>query len=1142
MLTAENHCHPRHAFAMRICACLYALLCAIWIAGCGYAGSAGTAAQFRAMQIVSQPVSQSVSAGQTVVFTVQVQEPTSVQFQWYANGKEITGATTSTYTMVSPAVSQNGMGLSVKISDAAGYVTSQVATLTVVPAQPVLLFAPIAPATFGDGPLTLMASSASPAPVTYAVRSGPAVLSGSTLTITGAGSVTMIASQAPSANYTAGTATATFTVAQATPVLKLAPIANQVYGAAVAAIATSSSPGAITYSVSPSSLASVQGAVLTATGTGVVTVTATQAGTTNYVPATVSTRFTIGPAAPVLHFASLPAVTFGDAPFTVSATSTSDGTVQYAVLSGPALVTGNQVSVTGAGPVVLSATQAATANFTAAATQTSLDVGSNVTLAAITPANLTLAPGQQTFASTATGGVLNTVSWTASGGSFHGNVWTSPSTAGTYTITATSVDQPARSTSTSVTVSTPVITSEPVPVSLCNAAPFSLSAAAQYASSYQWLLNSAAIPGATAATYSIAHASGNTDTGSYTVMVSNAAGSVTSSAAAVTVGSTITAQPVDSSVPALQVAHFSVTAQGQAPFSYQWFSTTSGAGAGVAIAGATAGTLSVPTTVSADGTKFFATVTDSCGQVLTSNRASLQVLSAPVIITQPQLSAVAVASTPTMQVAVTGDPAVSYQWYWVPSGLHQTTPIAGATSASYTLPSTATTAGNNGDSYYVTVSNTLGQVTSSTVPVLVTSATSTNLWVVGWGASPENAITGSENPGGTAQSFRSMFYPTVSGTMERVHLSNLYNTASVNVGAARLAVATSGSAVDANRGQVLTFNGQTSITLAPGQEVVSDPVQVAYTFGEKLAVSLYVSGSYAALTQHESQVNVNYATPSGAGDTTSDTTGASFTQSNTEWFVLSGVDVYGAYQGTVVLFGSSSIDGHGSNYGDTESYPAFNNPVAGQDNDRPSDWLARQLTAAGYNLGVLNAGTIGNPAGEDARSATGVTVAGIDRFNHDVLQQAGVKTVVIYTGGIDIRGDCVPATNVEATLTNIIAQAYAAGVRVILATLPPAEYCTTVQPLPSTAYPYNGDEFMGPMNPSAENPGSIQRRLLNSWIRTSAPSLPGVVGIADFDSVLADPNHPDFLKPNYTSSDRFHPNGMAYGIQSSAIPLAVVLP
>ena len=441
-------------------------------------------------------------------------------------------------------------------------------------------------------------------------------------------------------------------------------------------------------------------------------------------------------------------------------------------------------------------------------------------------------------------------------------------------------------------------------------------------------------------------------------------------------------------------------------------------------------------------------------------------------------------------------------------------------------------------------SNTAATAVPTPAPTPTPTPTVAPSWVVAWGASPENALAGTENPGGSEQSFRSFFLPTVAGTEERVHFSNLFGTTPLVIGSARLALAgtTAGqtAAIDGPHDVALTFSGAAGVTIPAGQEIVSDPVNISYTFGQKMAVTFYLPGSFPALTQHESQVTTNYATPVGAGNATADAAGEAFTTTDTEWFVVTGVDVYGGYQGTVAIFGSSSVDGHASNFGDTSSYPTANGPVAGQDNDRPSDWLARELNTAGYNLGVLNAGTIGDPAGEDSRTLPtpgAAAIAGVDRMKHDVLEQPGIKAVVIYFGGIDLRADCLPATSVEVSLTNMVAQAQAAGVRVILATLPPSEYCQSATPLSSSADPYAGD-----LNPGPENPGSTQRRALNTWIRTTGATLPGVVAIADFDQALADPNHPDFMLPNLNSGDNFHPNGVGYGVQSAAIPLASLLP
>ena len=433
-------------------------------------------------------------------------------------------------------------------------------------------------------------------------------------------------------------------------------------------------------------------------------------------------------------------------------------------------------------------------------------------------------------------------------------------------------------------------------------------------------------------------------------------------------------------------------------------------------------------------------------------------------------------------------------------------------------------------------------LSSAPVAPAVPGPAPSTMWVAGWGNSPENGTESTSNPGGQEQSFRSFFYPTVSGTEERVHLSNYFGTTPLTVGSARLSVATgSGAAIDPSHDAPLTFGGNESVTIPAGQSVVSDAVNITYSFGQKMAVSVYLSGTFPALTQHDSQVITNYETPAGAGDATVDSSGASFSVANTEWFLVSGMDVYGSYQGTVVLFGSSSIDGHASNYGDTSSYPTPNAPIASQDNDRPSDWLARELNSAGYRVGVLNAGVLGDPAG-DAAATPGGQASGVTRMNRDVLQQASVNTVIIYLGSIDLRsGACLDAPEVEDALTNMAAQADAVGVRVVLATLPPSSYCSTQSsanygPLPTTDDPYAGD-----INPGPENPGDTQRRLVNTWIKTTGAALPGVVAIADFDSVLAYSAHPDFMIPNLNSGDNYHPNGSGYGMQSSAISLTSLL-
>ena len=344
-----------------------------------------------------------------------------------------------------------------------------------------------------------------------------------------------------------------------------------------------------------------------------------------------------------------------------------------------------------------------------------------VIITAISPANQTLAPGLISFTATATGGATNGLTWSATGGTFTGNVWTAPTTPGTYTITASSVDEPSVSVTTTITISPPVITTQPASQHVCSGSGLLLFVSASYASSYQWSLNGTAIPGATSSTYTVASAA-SANAGNYSVTVTNGVSSVTSSVAIVAVGSSITSNPTSISLHPTQTGAFSVSGQGVGPLSYQWYQIPSGGTTGVAISAATSSNyVTPPVDASYDGTQYYATITDSCGP-LTSTDATLAVTAGnvpPTIITQPVGQTVAVDGTTSFAVTASGTPALSYQWYRIPAGQQTGTAISGATSATYDVPATATTTANDQDAYYVIVTNAYGQATSQRAPLAV---------------------------------------------------------------------------------------------------------------------------------------------------------------------------------------------------------------------------------------------------------------------------------------------------------------------------------------------------------------------------------------------------------------------------------------
>jgi len=302
-------------------------------------------------------------------------------------------------TMAGSTVTLTGAGTVVlqasQAADANYLAATQNSAFTVATLTPTILF--IVPNhTYGDAPFTVSATSKSTGAFTYSVVSGPATISGATVTLTSAGTVVLQASQAADANYVAATQNVTFTVAATAPTITFT-VPNHTYGdAAFTVSATSNSTGAFTYSV-VSGPATISGSTVTLTGAGTVVLQASQAADANYALATKTATFTVAAITPALTF-TIPNHTYGDAPFTVSASSNSTGAFGYAVVSGPATVAGSTVTLTGAGTVVLSASQVASGNYIAGTTTASFTVAAGLTLSPSTgtgssSGTATVAPG-----------------------------------------------------------------------------------------------------------------------------------------------------------------------------------------------------------------------------------------------------------------------------------------------------------------------------------------------------------------------------------------------------------------------------------------------------------------------------------------------------------------------------------------------------------------------------------------------------------------------------------------------------------------------------------------------------------------------------------------------------------------------------
>lgn len=295
--------------------------------------------------------------------------------------------------------------------------------------------------------------------------------------------------------------------------------------------------------------------------------------------------------------------------------------------------------------------------------------------------------------------------------------------AGVYNVV---VSNPAGSTSGNATLTVsaasgvaPTFTYQPYSNTVAAGTPISMAASASGvpAPTYQWRKNGVAVSGATNPIISLVNPT-PADSGTYTVVATNSAGSATSTGALLTVTAVsgapvITTQPVAQVVTAGTSVNFAAAASGTPAPTYQWRKD------GVNIAGAT-GTSYTIGSANAGSTGTYTFVAMNSAGSATSTGAMLTVnavVSLPSIITQPNSHTVSDGATVTLSVVATGSGTLGYQWR------KNGTDVAGANQASFVLNGVTTV---NAGTYTVVITNPAGSVTSNGA-VLTVNSTSASL-------------------------------------------------------------------------------------------------------------------------------------------------------------------------------------------------------------------------------------------------------------------------------------------------------------------------------------------------------------------------------------------------------------------------------
>jgi lysophospholipase L1-like esterase len=354
------------------------------------------------------------------------------------------------------------------------------------------------------------------------------------------------------------------------------------------------------------------------------------------------------------------------------------------------------------------------------------------------------------------------------------------------------------------------------------------------------------------------------------------------------------------------------------------------------------------------------------------------------------------------------------------------------------------------------------------------------------------------------QTLRMIARTSIGGRRIRVHLSNDFGPTALKIGSAHVALRDKESAIVAGSDRALLFSGKPSVTIPPGAQMISDPVDLNVPALSDIAISVYVPGETGPATQHATGLHTSYV--SKTGDFTK---APSFTEPTTtqSWFLVAGVDVMAPSDAAaIVAFGDSITDGATSTPDTNRSWPSL---------------LAERLQAnpATARIAVVNQGISGNQVLRD-----GAGVSALARFDRDVLSQAGVKWVIILESINDIGqrlraganpAEAISANDLIAGLRQLIERAHTHGIKVIGATLTPFEGAA-----------YYSDQ------------GEVARQAVNQWIRTGGE----FDGVVDFDAATRDAANSKTFRADYNIRDHLHPNDAGYKAMADAFDLSWFAP
>ncbi|HEX8470320.1 MAG TPA: SGNH/GDSL hydrolase family protein [Brevundimonas sp.] len=327
---------------------------------------------------------------------------------------------------------------------------------------------------------------------------------------------------------------------------------------------------------------------------------------------------------------------------------------------------------------------------------------------------------------------------------------------------------------------------------------------------------------------------------------------------------------------------------------------------------------------------------------------------------------------------------------------------------------------------------------------------------------------------------------SASGDRVRIRVSNIYGSAPIRVGAVSLSV---GDAAPI----AVTFDGSEGLLLPAGAPRLSDPVLLPVKALDRLTLSIFYPDETRLPGHRLRQVmrDGNATAATLAADAPRLRIGALATAIEVETTAATQV---------IVALGDSITEGTGSLPSGPGGWP---------------ERLAQRMVTAGSTWTMVNNGIGGNRLLHQ-----GSGPSALERLDADALAVSGAKCLILLEGINDIgrparaeyAHESITADDLIAGYRQVLTRAHAAGLKVVLATIPPFE--------DANYFTANGEAI---------------RQAANAWIRTSSD----VDARVDFDAAVRDPAHPTRLRTEFQSGDWLHPSDAGYAAMVETIPINI---